>query len=488
MLNKNIPDVPKEKFDFVQRDEKIFDQKFDTKPIGYFMDAWIRFRKNKGSVVGGLVILILLLFSAFAPFFSTFETKYQDSYYTYTLPKNNFFAQFGIWDGTTNLTCNQQTYDYYNAIPGAIVEVKDSYPSTEVGVKNTYYDLVVDTYYKVGYAYVSLTKTEFDNLLAYQEETGKQMLYPMIDLNLLQSEANRQDANYWFKHNMKNFAVYDANGEYQNIYKKDEASEDGYSYYVSKMNGEQFQVRVLYFDYFTYKNGHVPEFLFGSDGYGQDIFIRLANGGRLSFILAIAVSALNIILGTIYGAIEGYYGGTLDIVMERIAEFISTVPFMIVAALFQMYFARKVGVVPTLLFAFVLTGWIGPAGRVRSQFYRFKGHEYVMAARTLGAKDRKIIFRHILPNAMGTLITSLILSIPSVIFTESSLTYLGIVDLQSSNITSIGTLLSNGQTALSTYPHAIFFPALFISFLMISFNLFGNGLRDALNPALRGAD
>ena len=111
----------------------------------------------------------------------------------------------------------------------------------------------------------------------------------------------------------------------------------------------------------------------------------------------------------------------------------------------------------------------------------------MLAARTLGANDGRIIFRHILPNALGTIITSTILIIPGVIFQETALSYLGIVDLQTSNVTSVGTLLSNGQTALSTFPHAIFYPAMFISLLMISFNLFGNGLRDAFNPSLRGS-
>lgn len=483
-----IPDIPKEKFAFVQHDERIFDQKFDTKPIGYLMDAWMRFRKNKGSVVGAMVILILLLYSIFVPFMSRYDITWQDSYYKYALPRNELLAPLGIWDGTSRQTCNQQTFDYLNAIPGAVQKIYSSTVVEDMGSKNTFYEVKVDNYRKVGFVYLFLTKAEYDDLCAYEETSGRKVVHPMVDLSQIPTEVNIQDANYWFKHNAKNYAEYDENGEYQNIFLKDPASEDGYARYVEKMNGAQYQVRVDYYEYFIYKNGAAPSFLFGTDNYGQDIMVRLANGGRLSFVLAICVSAINILLGTIYGAIEGYYGGVADIVMERVAEFLSTIPFMIVAALFQMYFARKAGVVPSLLFAFILTGWIGPAGRVRSQFYRYKGHEYVMAARTLGAGDRRIIFRHILPNAIGTLVTSMILSIPSVIFSESSLTYLGIVDLQSSNVTSVGTLLSNGQIAMSTYPHAIFFPAVFISLLMICFNLFGNGLRDALNPALRGSD
>ena len=192
--------------------------------------------------------------------------------------------------------------------------------------------------------------------------------------------------------------------------------------------------------------------------------------------------------GAIYGAIEGYYGGAVDLVMERVSDVLSGVPFMVVTTLFQLHLAKKVGVVPSLLFAFILTGWIGMASTVRMQFYRFKGQEYILAARTLGASDARLMFKHIFPNSLGTIITSSVLVIPGVIFSESSLTYLGIVNLDSSTMTSVGTMLANGRQFLASYPHIIFFPAIFISLLEISFNLFGNGLRDAFNPALRGSD
>jgi oligopeptide transport system permease protein len=174
--------------------------------------------------------------------------------------------------------------------------------------------------------------------------------------------------------------------------------------------------------------------------------------------------------------------------LERISDILGSIPFIVVATLFQLHLASKVGAIPSLLFAFILTGWLGIAYRVRTQFYRFKNSEYVLAARTLGASDSRLIFRHILPNSLGTIITGTILIIPSVIFSESMLSYLGIVNLETSSLTSIGTMLSSGQAYLSTYPHIIMFPAVFISLLMISFNLFGNGLRDAFNPSLRGAD
>ena len=221
---------------------------------------------------------------------------------------------------------------------------------------------------------------------------------------------------------------------------------------------------------------------------GQDILTRLASAAQFSLVFAVCVSVINLSIGAVIGAIEGYYGGAIDMIMERFIDILSRVPFMVVATLFQLHLAAKVGPVISMLFAFVLTGWIGMAGTTRMQFYRYKGQEYVLAARVLGASDWRIMFRHIFPNSLGTIITSSVLVIPGVIFSESSLTYLGIVNLDSSTMTSVGTMLANGRQYLSSYPHIILFPAAFISLLMISFNLFGNGLRDAFNPSLRGAD
>jgi oligopeptide transport system permease protein len=189
-----------------------------------------------------------------------------------------------------------------------------------------------------------------------------------------------------------------------------------------------------------------------------------------------------------YGAVEGYYGGWVDLILERISDILVDVPFIVVATLFQLHLSAKVGVIPSLIFAFVLTGWIGMASRTRTQFYRFKGQEYVLAARTLGAKDSRIIWKHIFPNALGTIITGSVLIIPGTINSESMLSYLGIVKLGSATQTSLGTLLSDAANIWTNYPHLLGYPAIALSLLMICFNLFGNGLRDAFNPSLRGVE
>ena len=250
----------------------------------------------------------------------------------------------------------------------------------------------------------------------------------------------------------------------------------------------QLKIRVLYYNYYQYLYGHAPNYLLGTDAQGYDLALRVAGGIRLSLLVAICVSVINFLIGAAYGAVEGYYGGTTDIVLSRVTDILSGVPFIVVVTLFQIHLSQKAGPIPSLLFAYVLTGWIGTSERVRTQFYRFKNQEYVMAARTLGARDRRIIWKHIFPNTLGTIITSSVLAIPGVIFSESMLSYLGIVNLGSSTMTSLGTLLSSASTVWTTRPHLMIFPATVISLLMICFNLFGNGLRDAFNPSLRGSE
>lgn len=487
MNKEEFPDIPKEKLVFVQQNEELHDTKIETKAVGYFGDAWQRFKKNKSSVVAAVIIVLLVLFAVLTPFFSTYSMSFTDSYYTFMLPRCSWLSRFGIWDGYSNRTVNQQTYDYYSGMD-AVVEVHDSYEKTENGRTNTYYDITLDAYRAVGYVYINLTADEYQAALRYQQENDVQLFYPMIDLTEVKVESYKSDANYWYVHNAKGVAQRDENGEYVPIYMTDSESEDGLSYYSLKMNGKQYQVRVYYYDWFAYKNGQEPAFLFGTDAMGHDILSRLASGARFSLLLSMVISVINFIIGTVYGAIEGYYGGKIDMIMERIADVLYSVPYMVLFSLLQLRWGDQIGVVGALLLAFVLTGWISVASTVRTQFYRYKGQEYVLAARTLGARDARLIFRHILPNALGTIVTSCVLMVPSVIFTESSLSYLGVLNLDSSTLTSVGTMLSNAQSSLSSYPHAIFFPALFISLMMISFNLFGNGLRDALNPSLRGAE
>ena len=509
----NYQNIAKEKFEFANHGEKLHDKKLDTKPIGYFKDAWLRFRRNKSSVTASIIIILLVIFAIVVPMFSQYTISDRDGYYSTVLPKSELLSKIGIWDGTKYTKESPAGYDYYSSIgiesgmPAVIGDAEVSTDSTGA----TYYTFKIDTYAKVGFVYVNLSEGEYLALQEYQNETGIQIIYPLANTHKTNYVMGNGGANFWYtlKDSRKESAgeaVRDENGNFIPNYitddnknkakydslriAGDDGGENGDEWYVYAFRNQTgYKVRVNYFEYYVYTNGHEPVFLFGTNAYGQDIFTCLAAGARLSFLLAVFVSIINLTLGTIYGSIEGYYGGATDIIMERISDILASVPFIVVATLFQMHLAEKVGVIPSLLFAFVATGWVGMASRVRMQFYRFKGQEYILAARTLGAKDSRLMFKHILPNSIGTIITGAVLSIPGVIFSESMLSYLGIVNLEtSSTFTSIGTMLSQGQGYLYNYPHIILFPAVFIALLEISFNLFGNGLRDAFNPSLRGVE
>ena len=336
-----------------------------------------------------------------------------------------------------------------------------------------------------------LTKAEFEDAKKYEAETGIRLFYPLINETLVQNSAYKNDMNAWFLTDSKGLVQLDQKGLPQNIFLHaddvSKADSDGYALYTLKMNGTQYETRVLYSEWYRYTHGHYAHFLFGTDTAGYDIFTRLAHGARLSLFLSLCVAAINLFLGIVIGSLEGYYGGTFDLVVERIKDIVYEVPTQVTMTLFQLYLAKKVGPVVSLFFAFIFYGWIGTSSTVRAQFYRFKGQDYVNASRTLGAKDSRLIFRHILPNAIGFIITVSVLAIPSVIFSEATLTYLGIVNLDTDSLTSVGTMLNTARSALSTSPHAVFFPAAFISILLVCFNEFGNGLRDAFNPSLRGA-
>ena len=513
--------IPPEKFEFVHSGERIADKKFEDKPIGYFKDAWIRFRKNHASVVATIIIICIVLFAFLTPIFNTrYNARFMDSYYAKKAPRALALRPLGIFDGGTTRTFSEKGLIKAIAIGVGAEDYDGRSVSLGEGLESYYQPMLkigdpiekragkkitltfngkIDTYLEVGFMYLSLEQAEYQRIVQWEKDNNLHVFYPLVENNSYNADA--KDANNWYK-TKKNVPVrinekgkaeeltYSPDTVLEDNYKRDAEGNLVYYEYAGGGNFEtaQYKVRVLYYNYYRYKNGFEPNYILGTDSQGYDLALRMAGGIKLSLLVAICVSFINFIIGAVYGAIEGYYGGLTDLIMERISDILSGVPFIIVATLFQIHLAAKVGAVPSLLFAFVLTGWIGTAARVRTQFYRFKNQEYVMAARTLGARDSRIIWKHIFPNSLGTIITSCALVIPGVINSESMLSYLGIVKLGSAGSTSLGTLLSDASSIWTNYPHLMIYPALILSLLMICFNLFGNGLRDAFNPWLRGVE
>lgn len=233
-------------------------------------------------------------------------------------------------------------------------------------------------------------------------------------------------------------------------------------------------------DYTAINEPPSREHLFGTDDLGRDIFTRCWVGARVSLFIAFVVAIINSTLGIIYGGIAGYNGGVVDNIMMRICEFIAAIPQMLWVIL--LILILKPGILPVII-AISATGWIGMARLFRGQVFQIKEMEFVMASKIMGAGNLWIIFKHLVPNAMSPIITNMAFVIPRAIFTEAFLSYIGLgLPLP---MASWGVLASDGASKILVYPYQLFFPALLISLTMLSFNIIGDGLRDALDPRLR---
>lgn len=367
--------LQKEDFKLHERDDAIHDAKFETKSVGFFKDAMLRFGKNTASIIAFIIICIIAFFSILGPMMNEYGYNDQDLNRANLPARIPGCEKINLLNGSTVLKNRRKDNltDTEKYPEGCILEITNE--SVVNGVKMC--DVRIDTYICSGYG----------------------------------------DDYFWF----------------------------------------------------------------GTDYLGRDLWTRVWRGCRISLIIAFAAVLTNVGFGVIYGSIAGYYGGMVDMVMMRIAEIIQAFPNIVVMTLFIMYFGNGLF---AIIMALVVRDWVGTATLIRAQFYRFKDSEYVLAARTLGTKDRTLIFRHILPNAIGPIVTRTMIAIPSAIFAESFLAYIGL-GIRAPEA-SLGVLLSHAQTVLLQYPYQTVFPAALISVLMISFNLFGNGLRDAFDPTQRG--
>ncbi len=549
----DVKSIPSELFHKKENNENLHDQAFETKPISYLRGAFMRFAKNKASIVAAIVIGLLILYAIIVPFVSPmayvneteYPTGFKDPNFAYALPYNpvNKALNLGWWDGTEVKTgqgnIDLEMYELDDSNHSPIAEKIATVQDEIAGKIQTHYTLRIDSY-SIGCKEINVSMEEYDRLVAYEKEQGiyhteKGIMKPLRDyesylqrygdelreeIRVAEEEGRQAPVNengviaildyletyynqhqrVWYEltarnYSQNNFAIrHDASNKVIPIYEM-----NGDELVYAKENLGKMTIRVDYYDYFTFHNGFEPRFFFGSNSAGEDIFYRLAVGTRFSLLLGVGISIINFIIGLIWGAVSGYYGGTTDLIMERITDIISCVPSIVILTIASVQFLNNAELKTTIgqegiivlafLLAFVYSGWVGVAGTTRMQFYRFKGQEYVLASRTLGAKDTRLIFRHILPNAAGTLVTSSVLMIPGVIFGESTLSYLGVVNFSTSGLVSIGSLLNEGSRAtLNAYPHMLFFPCVVISLLMICFNLFGNGLRDAFNTTLRGSE
>lgn len=223
-------------------------------------------------------------------------------------------------------------------------------------------------------------------------------------------------------------------------------------------------------------------FPFGTDDLGRDILTRVMHGTRISLMIAFIATLVNLFIGIIYGSVAGFEGGRTDDIMMRIVDVINSIPLVLYVILIMVRFKDNDGLT-NIIIALSTVYWVSMARLVRGQMLSLKEQEFVLAARVIGVPKHKIIARHLIPNAMGPIIVSMAMMIPSAVFTEAFLSFIGLG--VSAPQASLGTLSNNALSGLLTYPYQLFFPAITIAIIMLAFNFLGDGLRDALDPRLR---
>ncbi len=598
-------------FEFAQKNKAITDVKFKGKPVTFAKDAFIRFCKNKSSIVAAVILGLIVLLSFILPFAIPYDVSNTHAEETFLAPKI-FRTGTGFLDGTKQY--KDVVYDESTGYPSTSSQLDNG--SILMDTRNVY-DGYTDTAYSFahnGYVRIGNTSSEassylstkvltltdrknvtlefeiesgldpenFDNssynvTLEYLDGTENKSIsvlknsyrYGSVSLSLdgflkdvpsgnlsvsfsvdpiketgkavyLKSLTLKDNGNTVYSFSDAAQAIYhkelSLNGSGVSLFQgviqycsfsydtynakygdrsrsigeseRKEYIDKGYLSYdfsvgpssfkilnedkcpiksVSKQNTVEGLITVTtldcvvtYYKYLGYSRR--PIHLFGTNGQGKDRLKYVAEGTRNSLGIGILISLITFLFGLIYGAIEGYFGGTVDLIRERIVDILGYIPWIVVVTLCVLHFGQGFGV---FILARCLTGWISTSSITRTQFYRFKKREYVLASKSLGAKDSRLIFTHILPNSLGTIVTSSVLRIPSVIFSEASISYLGI---GLKGLSSLGVILSDNQVYINSYSYLLIFPSVVLALMMICFNLFGNGLRDALNPSLKGSD
>lgn len=411
------------------------------KSVSYWQDAWRRFRANRVSMGALLLFVLILIFSFFGPYCIPYS--YEDQYRS--------SQKLGPMEYSEVEQMAREVLA--NGAEGIYATSLKSGSLTAISKGSWYFTANGTTY-------------------AFTLESG-------IEKATLIYDKDAEDPVY-----VGYDSDYEGNGEYSEITvieTTETPAEDAEELKLSKS---------------------VFPHVFGTDSQGRDLMARCMYGARVSIIIGIVAALIVLVLGALYGSISGFAGGRVDFVMMRIVDLIYSVPDVLIVLLLQVVLkdplqnwfdtssfplvkalsSLGVGIV-SIFITFALLYWVGMARVIRGQVLSLKEQEYVTAATVLGASSSRIIRRHLLPNCVGQLIISTCLQIPSAIFLESFLSYLGLG--VSAPMASLGSLCSDAQDSFLTYPYRLLCPAILLSLIVLSLNLIGDGLRDALDPRLK---
>jgi ABC-type dipeptide/oligopeptide/nickel transport system permease subunit len=409
------------------------------KSISYWADAWRRFKANKVAMVSLGIFIIMMFFAFIGPKFLSYDYKNQ---YRNSVKLGPF--QYSKDEQAVKDILKSADGVYATSlIPGSTPSLKEGTYYFKIGGKN--YCFKLDKKLNDGY-----------------------IIYNSDDENVLSigSEKNLKDG----------------------VFSKTTPLE--YSTTVEK-GATKLTIAKSVFPHF-----------FGTDSSGRDIMARCMYGARVSLLIGIVAALIVLVIGSIYGAVSGLCGGAVDFVMMRIIDFIISIPSTLMVLLLQVVVSQPlqnwfdgskssfvkglsdlgVGIV-SIFITFALLYWVGMARLIRGQVLQLKQQEYVTAARALGASNKRIVKRHLLPNCVGQLVVATCLEIPSAIFMESFLSFLGMG--VSAPMASLGSLCSDGMETITLYPYRLVFPAVILTIIVLTLNLIGDGIRDALDPRLK---
>jgi len=421
-------------------------EKIARPSLTYWQDCWQRLRKNKSAILSLVVIVIIVLAAIFVPMFWRFSYDQQN------LEFANIPPQLQLYDlGEENyvyLTNDFKSTDTDSA--GNLIApskmVKDDKTNRMYIYEINDKPLVVD------YGVYFKAKSEFIQQEAANAATG---LIPVADVEYL--------ANYFADNPPENGAV--------TVEEAKRILDKKIERFAVTYGGEVIR---------PFKTVSNKTYVWGSDSLGRDVFIRVMYGARMSLLVGVIAAIVNFVIGVLYGGIAGFCGGRVDNIMMRIVDTISSIPMMLYVILLMVVLGPGL---QSIIIAMGLTHWVGMARIVRSQVLSMREQEFVLAATLLGVPSRKILTRHLIPNAMGPIMVSITMQIPSAMFTEAFLSFIGLG--VSKPKASWGALANAALPGLYTNPYQLFYPALIMSITILALNLFSDGLRDSLDPRLR---